>query len=63
MWKVIYMTDTRTDAESIEKVLSNNNFLVKIRAINKKNAQGLCEILVPQTEAEDAYMILVQHNL
>lgn len=63
MWRVVYMTNTREDAMHIEKLLLQEGFLVKIKSISKNNPQGTCEILVPQSEAEEAYMILIQHGL
>jgi len=63
MWRVIYMTNTRDDAVRIEQLLLQDGFLVKIKSINKNNPQGICEILVPQLEAEEAYMVLMQHRL
>ena len=63
MWRVIYMTNTRDDAVRIEQLLLQDGFLVKIKSINKNNPQGICEILVPQLEAEEVYMILMQHRL
>ncbi|MCC5910205.1 MAG: hypothetical protein JJT76_07195 [Clostridiaceae bacterium] len=60
MWTVVYMANTREDAEHIEKILVNEGFLVKIKPLSKK---GTCEILVPRSEAEEVHGILLQSGL
>ena len=60
MWTVIYMANTREDAEYIEKILAEEGFLVKIKPITKNNDRGTCEVLVPRSEVEEEQGILFQ---
>lgn len=62
MWTVVYMANTKQDAEQIEKILSEEGFLVKIRSISKNNVNGTCEVLVIRSEVEEAYSLLMQHG-
>ncbi|SET46880.1 hypothetical protein SAMN05660297_02503 [Natronincola peptidivorans] len=63
MWTVVYMTNTREDADYIEKMLMKEGFLVKIKPISKNNDKGTCEVLVPRSEVEEAHILLLQHGL
>lgn len=63
MWTVVYMANTRDDAEYIEKLLLKEGFLVKIKPISKNNEKGTCEVLVPRSEVEEAHTFLFQQGL
>jgi len=56
MWKVIYIAPTAKAAERIKSKLSEEGFLVQIRAVNLSNQQY--EILVPEGELEDVQEVL-----
>lgn len=58
MWTVIYIANTRQDANNIKEILVQEGFLVKIKAISKSNCEGTCEISVPRGEAEEVHSIL-----
>jgi hypothetical protein len=61
MWTVIYIAQSRDGADKLQGMLSEQGVLVKTRQIGKvKNSDGLFEILVPETEVEDARIILEQ---
>lgn len=61
MWTVIYVAQSKIGAEELKNMLSDQGVLVKIRQISKgRNNDGLFEILVPETEVEDACAILEQ---
>ena len=60
MWTVVYMANTRRDADQIEVILQQEGFLVRIRPISKNNVNGTCEVLVTESEVEEAYGILMQ---
>lgn len=51
MWTVIYIAPTAKIAERIKERLTEEGFLVKIRAINLSKQQY--EILVPAGEVEE----------
>ncbi len=59
MWTVVYMANTREDAERIEEILIRDGFLVKLKPVSKNSDNGLCEILVPRSEVEEAHAILL----
>ncbi len=51
MWTVIYIAPTAKIAENINKQLTEEGFLVKIRPVNLSKQQY--EILVPSGELEE----------
>lgn len=60
MWTVIYMANTRVDAEKLKDILVKEGFLVKVKPISKNNVDGTSEVLVPRTEVEEVHSILIQ---
>ena len=61
MWTVIYVAQSKDGATKLQGMLSEQGVLVKTRQIGKsKNSDGLYEVLVPETEVEDARIILEQ---
>jgi ribosomal protein S8 len=56
MWTVIYIAPTSKIAERIKQKLTEEGFLVKIRAINLTKNQF--EILVPAGELEEVQEVL-----
>jgi menaquinone-dependent protoporphyrinogen IX oxidase len=56
MWTVIYIAPTAKIAERIKMKLTEEGFLVKIRAINLTKNQF--EILVPAGELEEVQEVL-----
>lgn len=61
MWTVIYVAQSMDGASRLKKRLSDQGVLVKTNKIGRsKNSDGLYEILVPETEVEDACSILEQ---
>jgi hypothetical protein len=61
MWTVIYVAQSKDGATKLQGMLSEQGVLVKTRQIGKsKNSDGLYEVLVPETEVEDACIILEQ---
>ncbi len=63
MWTVIYMANTRQDAEKLQNILVKEGFLVKIKPISKNNVDGTNEVLVPRSEVEEVHTILIQLGL
>ncbi len=62
MWTVIYIAQSKKMSEIIEKLLTEEGMLVKVQAVSKKleSEQGYYEILVPESEAEEAQNILYE---
>lgn len=56
MWTVIYIAPTAKIADRIKDKLTNEGFLVKIRAINLSKQQF--EILVPAGEVQEIQEVL-----
>jgi len=57
VWTVIYIAPNPKEAERINKLLSNEGFLVKLRTIGLSQTAGdasTVEILVPESEADEA---------
>lgn len=63
MWTVIHIANTREAANNIKKMLMEEGFLVKIKPISKNKEDGICEILVTRTEAEEVHSILFNQGL
>ncbi|SCZ05367.1 hypothetical protein [Alkaliphilus peptidifermentans] len=62
MWTVVYMANTKQDAENLQNILVEEGFLVKVKPISKSNEEGICEVLVPRSEVEEAHNILMQRG-
>lgn len=61
MWTVVYVAQSKDGAAKLQGMLSDQGVLVKTRQIGRtKNTDGLFEVLVPETEVEDACVILEQ---
>ncbi|RXZ84660.1 glutamate decarboxylase [Paenibacillaceae bacterium] len=56
MWTVIYIAPTARIAESIQKKLTEEGFLVQVRPISLSKQQF--EILVPSGELEEVQEVL-----
>lgn len=59
MWTVIYMVDGMDLANIVKEKLTQEGFLVKINTSSKDGETGLCEILVPEGEANEAHSVLI----
>ena len=59
MWTVVYVAQTVEESDKIKNALTEGGILVKVRSIGKKkDNRGIFEIVVPQTEVDDASIIL-----
>lgn len=61
MWTVIYMLQSMEDAEKLKLLLEEANILVKIRPVTKaaEGEANAYEILIPETEKEEAHKIII----
>ena len=61
MWTVIYMVQSMEEAEKLKELLENANVLVKIRPVTKaaEGEANAYEILIPETEKEEAHSIII----
>ena len=63
MWTVVYIVAGRTQAEKIRAFLLEEGVLADARAVGfSQSGDGLYEVLVLESEAEDANLILCRHG-
>ena len=62
MWTVIYLAKNKKIADKISEQVSKEGFLVKVQPVNKstEDEDGYFEILVPESEVEEAHNILYE---
>ncbi|WP_227765278.1 glutamate decarboxylase [Zhaonella formicivorans] len=60
MWTVVYIASNRNIAENLKATLTSEGLLVQIRAAGSPQVgdAGAFEILVPESEAEEAHEII-----
>jgi len=64
VWKVVYMAMDKDTAEKVEQVLGSEGILVKNREAMRSKKHGCCiEILVPESEAQEAQKVILEKNL
>lgn len=65
MWMVVYIAQTKEVAEKIRSLLQEADLLVKVRAVNQTSAEkyGCYEILVPESELDEAHSIIIEKAL
>lgn len=64
MWTVVYVVTGRSQAERVRKILLDGGVLADIRPLGMSlSGDGLFEILVLESEAEEANLILCQHAI
>lgn len=62
MWTVVYMAQSKDIATRLQDVLTKEGLLVKIRPISKnvENNDNYYEVLVPESEVEEAHGIIIE---
>ena len=65
MWMVVYIAQTKEAAEKIRGLLQAADLLVKVRAVNQTAGEkdGCYEILVPESELDEAHNIIIEKAL
>ena len=64
MWTVVYMTQSEEAVNLVTEILNENQLLYKIRPVGSAVDGGSCfEILVPETEINEAHNIIIENNL
>lgn len=59
MWTVIYIAPTKIIAEKYQFALAEEGILVQLRSVgSQQNNNVSIEILVPESEAEEAHELL-----
>ncbi|MDK2810615.1 MAG: hypothetical protein PWR27_1324 [Petroclostridium sp.] len=61
MWTVVYMAQSKEIVIKLQQVLEKEGLLVKIRPISKNldNNDNYYEVLVPESEVEEAHSIII----
>ncbi|HHW32294.1 MAG TPA: hypothetical protein GXX20_11600 [Clostridiaceae bacterium] len=62
MWTVVYMAQGKETAAKLQDMLTKEGILVKLRPISKnhENNDNYFEVLVPETEVEEAHSIIIE---
>ncbi len=65
MWMVVFVAQSAETAEKIKELIMANGLLVKVRAINGSGEEkfGCYEILVPESELDEAHSIIINEGL
>lgn len=58
MWTVIYIATNRQQAEMFKAILTEEGILVDIRPTKVSAPEGMYEILVLESEADEAHAII-----
>lgn len=62
MWTVVYMAQNKEVVQKLQEILEKEGLLVKIRPISKgaSDDDSYFEVLVPQSEIEEAHSIIIE---
>lgn len=65
MWTAIYIAANRAQAENLKNLLCNEGILANTRptGVVSTAGDGMYEILVLESEADEAHAILCQHAI
>lgn len=63
MWTVIYMTQNEDAAENVARTLKENNLIYKIKKVGETGNKECYEVLIPETEVNEAHNIIIENNL
>ncbi len=60
MWTAVYIAPHKKEAEKIKEALSGEGFLVKLKSVglSQTGECGPLEVLVPESEVEEAMEII-----
>ena len=63
MWTVVYISQNPDIAKEIKELLEASQILVMMRSVGEEyGEQKSFEILVPETEVEQAHNIIINNN-
>lgn len=62
MWTVVYMAQSKDIATRMQELLTKEGILVKLRPISKnhENNDNYYEVLVPESEVEEAHSVIIE---
>ncbi len=61
MWTVVYISQNEDVAKEIKQLLEDSQILVMMRSVGEEEQKSF-EILVPETEVEQAHTIIINNN-
>lgn len=64
MWTVIYIAQNKESVDKLQAFLEKEGILVKIRPVGKKTSEedGCFEVLVPDSEVQDAHVVMIEQG-
>ncbi len=62
VWTVIYMAQTKEAVLKVQDALEQAGLAVRVRPVGNGGDDGFFEILVPDTEAQQAHGILIKNG-
>lgn len=62
MWAVVFLAKNKKLADRINKILSQEGVLVKLQPVNKSEEDGYFEVLVLESEVDEAHSILYENG-
>ena len=63
MWTVIYIANNRVQAETLKMILTEEGILADIRPASVSQTDGMQEILVLESEADEAHTIICRQMM
>lgn len=63
MWTVIYIATNRQQAETFKTILVEEGILADIRPAKATAKDGIQEVLVLESEADEAHSIICKHMM
>lgn len=60
MWEVVYITSNSEIANKIKEELENVGILAKVKSISQEGKEGYFEIIVPETDVNEAHNIIIE---
>ncbi len=62
MWTVVYMAQNRDFVQQLQKILEEGGLIVKVRPVCKDAGDNCFEVLVPESEIEQAHEIIIENG-
>ncbi|WP_231848318.1 hypothetical protein [Tepidanaerobacter acetatoxydans] len=64
LWTVIYIASDKETALKVEEAIRSEGFLVATREVMKSKRHGCyIEVIVPESEAQEAQNVILEKNL
>lgn len=59
MWTVVYIAQSEASAKALQSALEADGLLVRLRPVSRE-ADGCYEVLVPETEVDEAHGVMIE---